>query len=305
MGEWFESGEPWYPAKWGADDELGTLNTLTAERVRAASGLVRTGRVYRLGHLIFPEMPIKEGAHGSFLSVISNRPYDAREGMGDDSRNRLGATHCRLELADHLGTHLDALNHIAFDNRFYNGVDAFSTITARGTHKLGIETVPPIVTRGVMLDIAGAHGKEVLEGGYAITVEDAETFLDQHDIAVEAGDAVLFHTGRSRMWTDPEARRAYFESSPGVGYELAKWLAERDVAVVGADSAATEVIPSELPGAVLPVHQYLMVKSGIRIIDNLKLDELAADGIYEFLFVCSPLPIKGATASPVAPLAIA
>src|SRR5437879_4437039 len=98
MAEWFESDEPWYPSKWGADDDLGSLNTLTPEGVRAAVGLVRKGRVYRLGHLIFPEMPIKEDAHGPFFSVVSNRPYDTRAGTGSESRNRVGATHCRLEM---------------------------------------------------------------------------------------------------------------------------------------------------------------------------------------------------------------
>lgn len=301
MTEWFESDEPWYPSKWGSGDVLGTLNVLGAESVLAAARLIRRGRVYRLGHEIFHGMPTKDDAHGPFAYFVSTRPYDDRGAERSASRNKFGATHCRLEMVDHLGTHIDALNHIAFDNRFYNGVDAYAEITAEGVRKLGMETFPPIVTRGVLVDVAGLHGVDVLDRGYAITVDDAERCLDENGLNIRPGDAVVFHTGLSTSWGDPSQQSGYFDSPPGVGYALGKWLADRDVAVVGADNPATEVMPSELPGAFLPVHQYLMVKHGIRVLDNLKLDELAADRVGEFAFVCAPLPIRGATGSPVTP----
>ncbi|MDN5855058.1 MAG: cyclase family protein, partial [Actinomycetia bacterium] len=302
MTEWFESDESWYPAKWGPDDQLGTLNVLGPDSVLAAARLIRHGHVYRLGHEIFHGMPTKDDAHGPFGYFVTTRPHDDRGAERSASRNKFGATHCRLEMVDHLGTHIDALNHIAFDNRFYNGVDAYAEITAEGVRKLGMETFPPIVTRGVLVDVAGLHGVDVLDRGYAITVDDVESCLAGDGLDVRPGDVVVFHTGVSASWDDPGRRDGYFDSPPGIGYAVGKWLAERDVAAVGADSPATEVMPSELPDTYLPVHQYLIVKHGIRILDNLKLDELAAARAHEFAFVCAPLPLRGATGSPVNPL---
>jgi kynurenine formamidase len=304
MTEWFESGERWYPSKWGPDDELGTLNVLTAQKTLSALKLVKSGRVYRLGHQIFSEMPARTDVHGPFFYLTSVRPYDYRPPIRKETRNKFGAAHCRVEMVDHLGTHMDSLNHIAFDNKFYNGVDAFGATTPQGTLKLGIDSAPPIVTKGLMIDVAALKGKEILNKGYSITVDDTERFLRQHNMKIEQGDAIFFHTGPSKLWMTPEKYEEYFQSSPGVGYDLAKWLAEKDVVVVGADNPVTEVTPSDVQGTLLPVHQYLITKSGIRIIDNMKLDELSLDRVYEFLFVCSQLPIKGATASPVAPLAL-
>jgi kynurenine formamidase len=302
--EWFESNDPWYPSKWGPDDEYGSLNALVPEKILRATKLVKEGRVYRLGHLIYHEMPTKTSIHGPFYYIVSQRVYDHRPPIRKQYRNKFGAMLCRLELVDHLGTHIDALNHIAYDNKFYNGVDAYWATTQKGTLKLGIDSTPPIVTRGIMIDVTRIVGREILDKGYAITINDAETFLREEGLKIEPGDAILFYTGVSKLWMEPTKYNEFFDHSPGVGYELAKWCAEKDPAVVGADTPATEVVPSELGDVWLPVHQYLITKCGIRIIDNLKLDELAKDKVYEFLFICSPLPIKGGTASPVAPVAV-
>jgi kynurenine formamidase len=290
--EWFESNDPWYPSKWGPDDEYGSLNALVPEKILRATKLVKEGRVYRLGHLIYHEMPTKTSIHGPFYYVVSQRVYDHRPPIRKQYRNKFGAMLCRLELVDHLGTHIDALNHIAYDNKFYNGVDAYWATTQKGTLKLGIDSTPPIVTRGIMIDVTRIVGREILDKGYAITINDAETFLREEGLKIEPGDAILFYTGVSKLWMEPTKYNEFFDHSPGVGYELAKWCAEKDPAVVGADTPATEVVPSELGDVWLPVHQYL------------KLDELAKDKVYEFLFICSPLPIKGGTASPVAPVAV-
>jgi len=303
MPEWFE-GDDWHPSKWGPDDELGTLNTLGPSKVLEALRLCKTGKVYRLAHLIHPEMPVRASIHGPFGFFTSQRVYDHRPPLREPTANKFGAALARLEMVDHLGTHLDSLNHVSQDNKFYNGVDAFETTTPRGTTRLGIESVPPVVTRGVMIDVPSLHGKGILDKGHAVTPREAAEFLRVHELKVSAGDAVFVYTGVSRLWSDTAKYNEYWESSPGIGYELAKWLGEEDVSVTGADTPGTEVGPPEIKGTRLPVHQYLIAKCGIRIIDNLRLDELSRDRVYEFLFVCSPLPIKGATASPVAPVAI-
>ncbi|WP_075057122.1 cyclase family protein [Thermogymnomonas acidicola] len=146
-----------------------------------------------------------------------------------------------------------------------------------------------------MVDVASALGVDILEKGHAITVDEAKRFLRDHSLSIEAGDAVFFHTGISRLWENPPSEyNTYYESSPGVGYELAKYLASLHVSVVGADVPSTEVEPAEIEGgARLPVHQYLIAKSGIRMIDNMKLDEVSRDRVYEFLFLCSPPAIRG------------
>ncbi len=304
MVEWFD-GADWYPSKWGPSDELGTLNTLSPEKLLSSLKLVRRGKVYRLGHLIYNEMPLRVGLHGPFSFFTSQRVYDHRPPLREPTTNRFGAALCRLEMVDHLGTHLDSLNHVSLDNKFYNGNDAFEITTPKGTLRLGIDSVPPIVTRGVMVDAASLHGKETLAKGYAVTRRDAEEFLKKAGLTIGKGDAVFIHTGASRLWMEPAKYAEYYEAAPGIGYDLAKWLGEKDLSIIGADTPSTEVLPAELPGTRLPVHQYLLTKCGIRMIDNAKLDELARDRVYEFLFICSHLPIKGATASPVAPLALA
>lgn len=302
MPEWYESGEPWFPSKWGKEDELGTARTLSAAKTLEALSLVRKGQVLSLGHPIFLGMPGRVATHGPFYYLTSQRVYDHRPPIRTLTKNKFGAALCRMEMTDHLGTHLDALNHIAQDNKFYNGLDAFENTLPTGSLKLGIDGCPPIVTRGVLVD--ATEGGAIMEKGRPITVETTERFLSQHHLTVGPGDAVLFHTGVSRLWHQSEKYNEYYEQSPGIGYGLAKWLGERDVAVTGADTPSTEVSPSEMEGVRLPVHQYLITKCGIRLLDNLKLDELASAGVREFLFVCTPLKIKGATASPVAPVAV-
>ena len=303
MTEWFE-GKDWFPSKWGSEDELGALNTLSGRKVLRALKVVKTGRVYRLSHLIHNEMPVRASLHGPFSYFTSQRVYDHRPPLREPTLNKFGAAIGRLEMADHAATHLDSLNHIAADNRFYNGVDAFEVTTPRGTLKLGIETTPPIVTRGIMIGVPSLYKEEILAKGHAVTPDEVERFLSEKGLTVERGDAVFVYTGLSKLWMEPARYNEHWESSPGIGYELAKWLDRMEVCASGADTPSSEVSPPELKGTRLPVHQYLITKCGIRLIDNLKLDELARDAVHEFLFVCSPLPIKGGTASPVAPLAV-
>ncbi len=303
MAEWFETAD-WYPSKWGPTDELGTLNALSKEKLLSSVKLVKKGKVYRLAHLIYNEMPVRVGLHGPFSFFISQRVYDHRPPIREPTKNKFGASLGRLEMVDHLGTHLDSLNHVSADNKFYNGIDAFQTTTPKGTLKLGMESVPPVITRGIMVDAALLSSKEILAKGYSVKPAEVERFLKERGLTLEKGDALFVHTGVSKLWMEPTKYNEYFEEAPGIGFELAKWLDKKDISITGADTPATEVLPAEQEGTRLPVHQYLLAKCGIRLIDNIKLDELAKDRVYEFLFVCASLPIRGATGSPVVPLAI-
>lgn len=307
MPEWFESGETWYPSKWGADDELGTLNLLTPEKVISATRLVKKGKVYRLGSLLYPGMPGQKMRPVSFL--IAHRIYDPEEPSRwpSNSRNKCNNSYGRLEMSDHTGTHLDTLNHISLGDKVYNGIDSKEITTPLGTTKLGIEKVPPIVTRGVMVNVAEIKNKEILDKSYPITIDDTMAYLQKYKLTIERGDAVLFYTGVSKLWMQPQKWLEYGfgGEAPGIGYELAKWLAAKDIAVAGTDCAPHEVCPSDAGSDLKdPVHQYFLTKSGIRTLDGAKLDELARDKVSEFLFIASPLPMQGMTASPISPVAI-
>jgi kynurenine formamidase len=293
----------WFPSEWGKDDELGALNHITPEKVLSAMRLVRQGRTIPLGHPLFLGMPGRSSLHGPFFYWTSQRVYDHRPPLRKPASNKFGAALCRLELSDHLGTHMDALNHISYDGKLYNGVDAFETTAPSGTLKLGIDNTPPVVTRGILVDGTDGSG-EPMKKGEPVSRAQTERFLREHSLTLQPGDAVLFHTGLSSLWFQSERYNEYYEESPGVGYDTACWLAEQMVSLVGADTPSTEVSPPEIPGSRLPVHQHLITRHGVRLLDNLKLDELAKEKVYEFLLIASPLRVKGGTASPIVPVAL-
>lgn len=301
MSEWFESNEEWYPSEYGQDDVLGTLNNIDAGTVRKAVGNIRTGKVYNLAHEVYNGMPGRP-SHGPFFYLLSQRVYDLRPPFREATRNKFGGALCRVEMTDHLGTHLDSLNHISFDNKFYNGNDAYELSTTFGTSRLGIDSTPPIVTRGIVVD--STEGRDIMGRGEPIRVPQVEKYLEDRSISVSPGDAIFFYTGTGRLWHNPDEYNTYYDESPGIGMELARWLSGKKVAVTGSDTPSTEVLPAELEGTRLPVHQHLITRHGIRLIDNINLNDLVDDGISEFLLVVSPMRIRGATASPVAPVAI-
>ncbi len=302
MKEWFENDEKWYPSEYGQDDVLGTLNHINKDKVKSAIGLVKSGRIINLSHEIYNGMPGRQAIHGPFFYLLSQRVYDHRPPFRKPTRNKFGAALSRMEMVDHLGTHIDSLNHISFDNKFYNGNDAYDLSAVFGTTKLGIDETPPIVTRGIMVD--STEGREIMEHDEPVKLKQVQKYLSERDINVQPGDAIFFYTGTGRLWHEPQKYNEYYERSPGIGMELAKWLAEKKVGVTGSDTPSTEVSPPEIEGTRLPVHQYLITKQGIRLIDNINLNELAAEKISEFLFVLSPMRIKGSTASPATPIAI-
>ncbi len=288
-------------SKFGKNDELGNLNYIDDKKVLSSLRMVKYGKVYNLSHVIFNGMADRL-THGPFFFNILLRPYDNDYYKIYD--NKYGASLGRIEMCDHTGTHLDSLNHMAYNNKLFNNIDAYENTTNLGSKRLGMEKTIPIITKGIMVDVAYIHKKDKIEPGYAITREETEDFLSEHNIKIEKGDAVFFYTGISKEFNNPKNYDKYYDSSPGIGYDLAKFLAEKNVSVTGSDTPSSEVTPPEIKNTRLPVHQYLIAKSGIRLIDNIKLDELSMDKIYEFTFICLPLLIKGATASPVSPVAI-
>jgi kynurenine formamidase len=201
-------------------------------------------------------------------------------------------------MPEHSGTHIDALAHQAENLTLHGGIHVDEGVqTSAGFKKLGIDTMAPIVTRGVLIDLARDTR---LAEGHPISAEELERAAD---VEIREGDAVLIRTGYGALWSEPEA----YLLAAGVSAAGSRWLIERKVKVVGADNMAFDVIGPVDPDlkVTLPGHVLLLVRAGIPIIENLNLEELAAAGIHEFVFVCLPLKMRGATGSPVRPIAIA
>ena len=201
-------------------------------------------------------------------------------------------------MPEHSGTHIDALAHQAENLMLHGGIEADSVQTSAGFKKLSVDTMAPIVARGVLLDVAG---KSRLDPGYEITPDDLRRAARAE---VGEGDVVLVRTGYAQLWSKPDE----YLHDAGVGAAGCRWLVERKVGAVGADNMAFDVMSSKRDpelNATLPGHVLLLVRAGIPIIENLNLEELAAAKVDEFLFVCLPLKMRGATGSPVRPIAIA
>jgi len=200
----------------------------------------------------------------------------------------------------HIGTHIDALCHAWCDSRLFNNYREDSLRSTSGATRLGVEKMPPAVTRGVLLDVV-AHRGRPLEAGEVVSRADLEACLSAAGLQLEPGDAVLLHTGW--LATQAGVGEVDFNTEPGIDHAAGLWLAQQDVALIGADNYAVEVLPFA-PGTVFPVHQCVIRDFGIPLLEGLQLEPLVRTGRHEFLFVAAALPIVGATGSPLTPLAI-
>jgi kynurenine formamidase len=243
-------------------------------------------------------MPIHPSHLPGYNYVLHRRHQDS---YGQDGP-RSGAAGMIVTM-EHTGTHIDALSHQSEHLTLYEGVGVDAQVqTPRGFTRHGVEEIPPLVGPGLLLDVAALKGVEALPAGYAISVADLEACCARQGVAVEAGDVVLVRTGNERFWDDSER----YLAGPGVHGDGSRWLAERGVRAVGADTMAWDVIGlrDEALGCTLPGHVILLAQHGIYIIENLRLGELAAAAVWRFAFVCTPLKFVGATGSPVRPIAL-
>ncbi|MEJ7608095.1 MAG: cyclase family protein [Bryobacteraceae bacterium] len=262
--------------------------------VLRATRLIRTGEVFELGRVLNASMP-----------VSGTRRFDVhlKRTVMNSGSNRRGSNEelVNTELGQ-VGTQFDGFGHQTIGDSLYNcfKVDAIATRT--GFTKLGIEHVGMLMTRGVLIDVAAATGVEVLANSYEITAEDLQKALKRQKLVIEPGDAILIHTGWGRYWDKDNTR--YAKSSPGIGAKAAEWLAKQNPMVVGSDNMSVEVSPNPDPDVNLPVHQIMLAVNGIHLLENLKLNELAAQRVYEFAFLLQPLKIQGGTGSTVAPVAL-
>jgi kynurenine formamidase len=284
----------WYPSRWGADDERGAANRITPAKVLEAKDLITRGMVYQLGRVYEAGMPLFGTRHYSLrIPRVYNLPGANQAAYHDEIvSGELGQ----------IGTQFDGLGHFGIGDLFYNGNRGSEFAQAEGLTKLGIEHVGPIVTRGVLIDMAAYKGVAQLEGGYEITVADLKAAMQRQRIEIHAGDVVLIHTGWGALWMKDNAR--YIQTAPGIGVAAAQFLADEEVTMVGADTWGVEVAPNPDASLSAPVHQLFLARNGIYLHENLATAGLARDAAYEFAFVFVPLPLKGATGSPGNPIAI-
>ena len=293
---------------WGPEDELGALNRMTDETRAAVLARIAGGKVYDLAVDYFIGMPSWHLlGDPRYQFWMTHTPHgtvvDDPAGVGDVQNELVSYTGDAVSFYTHMGTHIDALNHFGLNGRIYNGFSAEEHLGDRGWRKTGAETIPPIIARGVLIDVAAAKGVAQLPDSYGITVDDLQTALARQRTRVERGDVVLIRGGRMNAWPDDDG---YVLDQPGLTLPAARWLAEdRQVLAIGGDNLSLEHFPvAEGSETWVPVHTYLLAQAGVPIIEVVDLEELSRDRVYEFAFIAASLKLTGASAAPFRPIAL-
>jgi kynurenine formamidase len=282
------------PSKWGASDERGAANHMSPANVMRASQLIRTGQVFELGRVLESGMPL--------FGTRKFEIHTKRTGPSLGSNQRRSNEELVFTELGQVGTQFDMFSHQTIGNQFYNCIENDEIATRNGFTRLGIEKVGTLFTRGVLIDVAAYKGVPILPSGYEITAADLQGALQRQGMSLQPGDAALIHSGYGRLWGSDNV--TYNKDTPGIGAPAAEWLAKQDVMLIGADTFGVEVAPNPDKNISLPVHQIALVVNGIFLLENMRLDELAAAKAYEFAFIVQPLKIKGGTGSTVAPVAV-
>lgn len=301
-------GPPWWPSRWGAEDEAGASNWITPEKVLAATKLIRTGKIYELGRVAEGAMPLF-GQRGFLLRMVGS---PAGGPLGDNKivwndeflSTEIGQVATALDGLGHIGCQTGKDGDLS-EMRFYNGFTQHEIASPQGLKKLGIEKVKPFFTRGIVIDMVAVKGR-MLNKGEEITLADLRSALSRQKIAessFQPGDAIFFHTGWGQLWMKDNQK--FNDGEPGIGVEVARWAVEKQLSLVGADNWAVEVIPNPNSQIVFPVHHELITKNGIFLQEGMDFTELIADRVFEFAYILTPIRFKGATGSITRPIAIA
>jgi kynurenine formamidase len=264
------------------------------ESVLRATKLIKSGEVIELAHVLSDKMP--------FFGTRRFDVHTKRTFMNQFSNMRGSNEEIVITELGQVGTQFDMFSHQGIDGLLYNCVKIDDIATRNGFTKLGVDKIGMLFTRGVLVDVAALKGVDMLAQNYEITVSDLQSALAKEGLTLEAGDAVLIHTGWGKLWGKDNAK--YNSGCPGIGVAAAEWLAQQDVMLLGSDNFPVEIAPNPDKNLSLPVHQIALAVNGIFLLENLKLDELVAKRAYEFAFIVQPLKIKGGTGSTVAPVAV-
>ncbi|MEM9620928.1 MAG: cyclase family protein, partial [Pseudomonadota bacterium] len=284
-------------SRWGPDDEIGNVNLINPASVLKASQLITTGKTYSLGITIDTTTPAF-APRGLSLQVV-------QPGQQESARPNAGMTYNDDVFQGWfgIGSQLDGLGHLGYDGMYYNCNHARDFAQISGLTKLGIEKVPPIVARGIVLDMAAHFGKDYLDAGQYFSVADVQAVEKRQGTSVQEGDVVLFHTG----WTDHKLASdptAWVSGEPGQSEEVAQYLADKNVVAVGADTWGLDVVPAQHPERPFQGHVILLKEHGIYILETMNTGPLVQDSAYEFLFVLGHAKVRGAVQMFINPIAI-
>lgn len=287
---------------YGPDDEIGELNTLTAAKSLAVLQRINSGKVYDLSVDYFVGMPgLADLGMGDppFHMWMTHTPSGVKvEGLSPaGSPEEIALYDDAFIMSTHSGTHIDALNHLGYGDKIFNGYETSKHLGNKGWTKAGADKIPPIIARGILIDVAGEKGVEMLPDSYEISSEDLQRALSKQGVALQQGDAVLIRTGRMRVWPEPEK---FVPNEPGITRKSAAWLVDNGAVLIGADNMGVE----KFPMAKESVHTYLFAERGVCLVELLWLEDLAKDSVYEFAFIAAPIKLRGATGSPLRPLAL-
>lgn len=290
------SAADWTASPYGPKDEIGAANLLTPDVVLQAAKLVKTGKTYPLAVPIDKNLPAFR--HRSFHLYNVQPGEQAGQSTGP---NRFTFNDELVNAWTGVGTQLNGIGHIGIDHVYYNGNKAADFVTVEGVKKLGVEKVPPMVTRGVVLDMTAHYGKDIVPGGTEFTVADIHAVLKKQGVTLRKGDVVLFNTGWLELIGKDD--KQFLEVEPGIGMDAAKWLADQGIVAFGGDTWASEVYPNP-SGEEFPVNQFMLAKRGIYNLELIDSRALVRDKAWEFLFVLGQPLYVGSTQVNVNPVAI-
>ena len=295
------------PSKWGAKDEVGSGNLMKPEMALKAAKLIHTGEVFTLGFHLSAALPL-----------IGSRRFDMhmKRSTATDPGTRGENEEIVITELGQVGTQLDAFAHQIYGGEYYNCITnhdmsfgdggASNDLVAgarQGFPKLGVEKIPDIMTRGVLIDVAGLKNVDMLQGGYVITADDLQQALAKEKLKIETGDAVMINTGWGKLYTVKDKDK-YLKSSPGIGIEAGEWLIKQNPMLVGTDTCCVEVRPYPEQKMNLPIHAMFLIVNGVYLVENLRLEQLAAAHAYETAYIMTPLKIEGGTGSTIDPIAV-
>ncbi len=292
---------------WGPEDEIGTLNMMTETSRLSVLSKINSGKVYDLSTEYFVGMPsfhslgdpmyqywLTHTSHGTLL--------DNPNGLGEEMNHKVSYTGDAISLYTHMGTHIDALNHFGLNGKIWNGFTPEKHLGDKGWKKTGAETIPPIIARGVLIDIAAYKGVKTLTNNYRVTANDLKGALEKQKVTLQKGDVVLLRTGQMVHYANASE---FLHEYPGISLDAVKWLIEQQgIMLLGADNLSFEAFPPERSDNWVPVHTYLLAEKGVMFIEQIYLEELAGDQVYTFTFIGTSMKLRGASGAPMRPIAI-
>lgn len=291
---------------WGPNDEIGTLNMMTEASKLQILSRIASGKSYDLSVEYFVGMPsfhaLGDPPYQYWLTHTPNGTIvDNPNGMGEAMNRKVSYTGDAISMYTHMGTHIDALNHFGLNGKIWNGYSPEEHLGDKGWKKTGAETIPIIIARGVLIDIRSAKGERLLPN-YRITAEDIKEALKKQHLALQPGDVVLIRTGQAQYY---QQASEYLDNYPGISLDAVKWLVEdQQIMLLGADNLSLEAFPPERADNWVPIHTYLLAEKGMMFIEQMNLEPLAEDRVFEFAFIASSLKLRGASGAPMRPIAL-